>query len=306
MGKLQKPQPFQRRDRRLPGQSSDEGLGLDRVSFIERPAATVFERELIQIGNMGAGQYVQIDVDGVKLYANSQLHIDLQADGDLFIGEDVSSAAGTYLAVFAEGQTYNGESMAAGDMLIGDNSSGKANILWDRSEGRLKFRGGSTVGVYIDTDGSLAAGGGDVILDGNGLTIAAGQTGATKRLKMVDGSSTVGQIYTYVSGGFGSILQLSGTGKDSGSPEGFFSLAALTYDGTAHGGSAAVNVEGDTMNDLVTLSAGEVRIEGGVTRHIGLTTAERDAISAADGMVIYNRTTDKFQGRAGGAWVDLH
>jgi len=37
-----------------------------------------------------------------------------------------------------------------------------------------------------------------------------------------------------------------------------------------------------------------------------LTTAQRDALTPTDGMIIYNTTTSKFQGRAGGAWVDLH
>jgi hypothetical protein len=37
-----------------------------------------------------------------------------------------------------------------------------------------------------------------------------------------------------------------------------------------------------------------------------MTTAERDASSPSNGMIIYNSSTDKFQGRAGGAWVDLH
>jgi hypothetical protein len=37
-----------------------------------------------------------------------------------------------------------------------------------------------------------------------------------------------------------------------------------------------------------------------------MTTTQRDAITATAGMQIYNTTTDKFQGYAGGAWVDLH
>lgn len=37
-----------------------------------------------------------------------------------------------------------------------------------------------------------------------------------------------------------------------------------------------------------------------------MTSAQRDALTAANGMVIYNTTTDKVQARAGGAWVDLH
>lgn len=38
-----------------------------------------------------------------------------------------------------------------------------------------------------------------------------------------------------------------------------------------------------------------------------MTTAQRDALSSPDdGTLIYNTTTNKFQGRASGAWVDLH
>lgn len=37
-----------------------------------------------------------------------------------------------------------------------------------------------------------------------------------------------------------------------------------------------------------------------------LTTSERDALTPANGMVIYNSTLSCFQARRGGAWVDLH
>ena len=38
-----------------------------------------------------------------------------------------------------------------------------------------------------------------------------------------------------------------------------------------------------------------------------MTTTQRDAISSPpDGLTIYNTSTSKFQGRAGGAWVDFH
>jgi hypothetical protein len=45
----------------------------------------------------------------------------------------------------------------------------------------------------------------------------------------------------------------------------------------------------------------------GVSRHIPMTTTNRNALATVlDGMIIYNSTTGKFQGRAAGAWVDLH
>jgi hypothetical protein len=60
--------------------------------------------------------------------------------------------------------------------------------------------------------------------------------------------------------------------------------------------------------DLAASATGlAINFTTGVTKHQGITTTQRNAISApANGMLIYNSTTDKFQGRAGGAWVDLH
>ena len=36
-----------------------------------------------------------------------------------------------------------------------------------------------------------------------------------------------------------------------------------------------------------------------------LTTAERDALTAENGMIIYNTTTNKFQGYENGSWANL-
>jgi hypothetical protein len=53
---------------------------------------------------------------------------------------------------------------------------------------------------------------------------------------------------------------------------------------------------------------GRIVFTNGVTLHEGITTTQRDAIGATsvNGMIIYNSTLGKFQGRAAGAWVDLH
>ncbi len=44
---------------------------------------------------------------------------------------------------------------------------------------------------------------------------------------------------------------------------------------------------------------------GSVLKLSNLTTAERDALTAANGMVIYNTTDNKFQGYENGAWANL-
>lgn len=66
--------------------------------------------------------------------------------------------------------------------------------------------------------------------------------------------------------------------------------------------------DGTNINLSASDSDGYVLISGGgVLRLLPITTATRDARSTVqDGMIIYNSSTNKFQGRAGGSWVDLH
>jgi len=54
-------------------------------------------------------------------------------------------------------------------------------------------------------------------------------------------------------------------------------------------------------------SSGSVIFSDGVTRHVGITTTQRDAIVApAAGMIVYNTSVNKFQGYAGAVWRDFH
>jgi hypothetical protein len=53
-----------------------------------------------------------------------------QTDGDIFIGSNIANPRSTYFSVFAVGQTYNTETMAPGDLLIGDNS-GSVELVTD-------------------------------------------------------------------------------------------------------------------------------------------------------------------------------
>jgi phage-related protein len=71
----------------------------------------------------------------------------------------------------------------------------------------------------------------------------------------------------------------------------------------SEGGS--VHLYSSSNSDFYTLigSAGG----SGTLRLLPMTTTQRNARSTvSNGMIIYNDTTGKFQGRAGGAWVDLH
>ncbi|HCB49834.1 MAG TPA: hypothetical protein DEP47_09975 [Chloroflexi bacterium] len=162
----------------------------------------------------------------------------------------------------------------------------------------MKFRGGTTTELYIDTDGSLVAGNGDVILDSDGIALAAG-TGTPNKYKVMDGSDIIMHLYGNVDAG-SSQVELIAEGKDSGDPDAILTMQAITYNGSAQN-----YVQCDTNNDVVVASATTLR-GFKVCRLTGITTTQRNALTAINGMIIYNSTTNTFQGRAGGAWVDLH
>jgi len=257
-GPLKSPRPFRRKKGRLPGQSSDDELGLDlKVRYSDRPSSTIINKEFVQVGNVGRGDYVEIDHDSLSLYGDGNLCIELQTDGDLFIGSDVSSPATTYFAIFSNNQTYNTESVKEGDMLIGDNSASKANIFWDESTGQLKFRGGKTTELYIDTDGTLVAGDGSVSLNSDGLTLDPGESGP-QRIKWDDGGTEIVQFYGYTDPGAASELVLVGRGRGGSSPithEAIIEIIAITDDGSAHDGAASVTMTFDTASDVVSVVA---------------------------------------------------
>ena len=91
------------------------------------------------------------------------------------------------------------------------------------------------------------------------------------------------------------------------------SVSALQLSDTD--GDTLVQVEESGDEDKIRFDVGGSQV--GVWDSTGLvttkliqfgtyTTTERNALTAANGMVIYNSTSSKFQGYAGGSWVDLH
>ena len=122
----------------------------------------------------------------------------LEPDGDVRIGSDVNDVTRTGFNVFSHDQRYNGENLGEGDILFGDNSIGKANMLWDRSTGKMKLRGGQTMQCEIGTDGKFLAGGGNVILDADGLTFLQGYTKGSQ-IKWNDIGGTFFTLWGYVS-----------------------------------------------------------------------------------------------------------
>lgn len=201
-GPLKRPDPFRRkrRGRGLPGQSSPDDLEVG-ITFkvTEGAAATIINEELIQIGNMSAGRYVEIDATGMKL--------------------------------------------------------------------------------FIDETGTV-------------------------QIQFYDGQDLIGKLYGLVDSGNSAMFFYS-QGKDTTDREASVTMQAITDDGLAHAGAASVKVEALTQYDRIALSATYVNLTGAL-RLGHFTTAQRNALSAVNGMLLYNSTTNKIQGYEAGAWVDLH
>ena len=73
-------------------------------------------------------------------------------------------------------------------------------------------------------------------------------------------------------------------------------------DGAVIGGNTPAAITGTAISGtsvIVTGTAGAVTLPT-------LTTTQRNALSAANGMLVYNSTTSKIEAYAGGAWVQLH
>jgi len=177
---------------------------------------------------------------------------------------------------------------------VADGSNGDALVT--NGSGTLSFTtisGGGSSTLAALTDTTITGAANTEVLTWNGS-------------KWVNSAATGG-----APGGSDTYVQFNDGGSTFGGDAGF------TYNKTtnvATAGSFATTASGTptlSSNTGIEISAtsGSITattITGGMVLP-RLTTTQRDAISTdVNGMVVYNTSTNKFQGRANGAWVDLH
>ena len=69
----------------------------------------------------------------------------------------------------------------------------------------------------------------------------------------------------------------------------------------------ALTAESATFSSLVTVNNGlTVSSTSAALVLPRMTTTQRNALTAAEGMIIFNTSDDKFQGYTGSTWVNLH
>jgi hypothetical protein len=192
--------------------------------------------------------------EGIGVYLDGVFKTNIQPNGTVVIGSDITRAATTTEIFFVEDTAYNGEMFGAGDFLIGDNS--QSNVKYDASEGQLQFRSGSTVKAYMDTDGSLKAGDGNVILTSDGIIIQ-NQTDSGDAFIIFKNSNgtALGEIYTSIAGN----LELVAFG-DVGAERKLI-LRSQIDDGATNIATIEIvaNVN-DTGIDLITLNSDQLTI----------------------------------------------
>ena len=59
-------------------------------------------------------------------------------------------------------------------------------------------------------------------------------------------------------------------------------------------------------NEILLTAGTRVSLTSSPLKLASFSSAARDLLIASNGDMIYNTTTNKFQGRANGVWVDLH
>ena len=175
----------------------------------------------------------------------------------------------------------------------GTSTTASGNLIVDPATQILEVRGdGSSVEGMIQLNCHV---------NSHGQKIQAADHGvnATNTL-VLPGGSTIGNAdATLVSDtGTQTLTNKTLTSPDINTPD----IDGGTIDAAVIGGNTPAAITGTAISGTsvtVTGTAGAVTLPT-------LTTTQRNALSAANGMLVYNSTTSKIEAYAGGAWVQLH
>lgn len=134
--------------------------------------------------------WMSIDAtNGIRIMSYNTILAQWDMTGDIIIGQTGVGQSNVYISSDAiqlrTGAFVNIELKATGDATFGNVTDNQGNVYWNNTNKRVEFRGGvggTSVQLYIDTDGSLVGGGGSVSFNESGIIIDASGTEEYLRL----------------------------------------------------------------------------------------------------------------------------
>ena len=228
---------------------------------------------------------------------------------------------------FPSGKTFTGKSV----YIEGAKYSGAFGVYASSGAGDfgdLEATGTTITSTSASQDIIIDAETGDVVIAGTGALVIPTGTQAqrpTSTTGMIRFNSDSSEVELYNGSSWVSISPSNTITKNDFNGDDStvsFTLGAssttdaviVTLNGTVQEATSAYNVSGTTLtftNAPASSDAIQVRsFHSGsakpAQRFQQYTTTQRNALSAQNGDVVYNTTDDKFQGYAGGSWVNLH
>jgi hypothetical protein len=227
------------------------------------------------------------------------------ADNEGLWIEDTDAVAvfGVYAA--SATKAWGGFTLSPGDIVMGSNVTDSAAILWDKSTGTFGFYGDgdSTPQVEIDTDGTLTAAAGDIILSKYRMQIVSHGDGAFNMIEWIN-TETDDQP------GCTGFANFQATNFATSDADGMFDIG-MWHDANNqislafHKNQATfLSKKAGNWRYVLEINHSFIRMSS-IPIVLGQRTSDPTE-GVLDGALYYNSSTNKFRGRVNGSWVDLN
>ena len=169
-------------------------------------ATTTYSGENFDAGDfmLSANSYMNLWYDAsqgeMAFRAGTTKIVSFSYNGNHFMGSSVGANPSTitFCLFGAASTSYNGETFAVDDLLIGENSASHANIFLDRSADKIYFRGGTTANNYINTNGDLYCRSGTIRFGSTGMEVRSSDAWGRYIFLYNDQVTTYTSGYAYI------------------------------------------------------------------------------------------------------------